>query len=315
MNDLLGQLNALLLTDDDDINICDHICDTCNKLLEPSDNNRYICTDCGFLKKVSNNEGYSDVVKNNHNISPNSSNSLKMEGSNYFDNSRFRNVNADQGMLRKKTIMEDFRKYNTKSEFKFPQNIITEATEYAFSILSNECFRNNPRRGIYAACVKAACVRASQNGEGLGISRKDIEYSSFTNTDPKYLAFGESVVKNKLKIDLSAEEQSDDQKTSFVKRYTESLQLGNYFNGLIIELIEVVEDSNRLAGKNKETIWAGSMCYIFEKIDKNHKKNIGAVTNITSSTFNKFKREIEAYNEEFGEIINKINDVVEKYQK
>lgn len=304
-NDLLSQIDALI-NGTKDKEVFEHICEDCDIPLQPWKGNNYSCPQCGWLKKVSNNDGYSDVVNRNHNISSNNTTCLKMENGDYLDRSRFRNNNVNQPVLQKKNILEDFHKFNTRSKTKFPPNVINEAVDVAFSILSNECHRNSPRRGIYAACIKAACMK-----HDIGISRKDIEFAEFVETELKHLSLGESILKDKLGSDLSLNEREDDQKVNFIKRYIESLSLKGDYIKLIIKLINSVEDSNRFQGKNKETIWAGSLCYIYEKLDRKIKKRLCEETKITASTFNKFKKSVDEYREEYEEVLDEIEELVE----
>jgi DNA-directed RNA polymerase subunit M/transcription elongation factor TFIIS len=305
-NNILSQINALI-SESQEKDVFDHMCDECNIPLLPWKGNNYSCSQCGMLKRVSNNVGYSDVVHKNHNISSSNTSCLKMENGCFLDRSRFRNNNVNQPALQKKNIAEDFHKFNTRSEIKFPPNVMNEAVEIAFDILKSECHRNSPRRGIYAACIKAACMK-----HDIGISRKDIEYSDFVDTELKQLSFGESILKDKLNTDLSLNERKDDQKLNFIKRYMESLNLNSDYTDMIIRLIESVEQSNRFRGKNKETVWAGSLCYIYEKIDKKIKKRLCDDTKITASTFNKFKKCIDEYKEEYEDVLAEIEELVEQ---
>jgi len=307
-NDLISQIDAII-NGSQNKEIFDHICEDCNIPLQPWKGNNYSCSQCGMLKRVSNNDGYSDVVNKNHNISSSNTTCLKMENGDFLDRSRFRNNNVNQPVLQKKNINEDFLKFNTKSLLKFPPNVINEAVDIAFTILSNECHRNSPRRGIYAACIKFACMK-----HDIGISRKDIEYALFAETELKHLSLGESILKDKLNKDLSLSEREDDQKVNFIKRYVESLNLKHDFMDVIIKLINSVEESNRFRGKNKETVWAGSICYIYEKIDKKVKRKLCEDTKITASTFNKFKNSVDEYKEEYEDVLNEIDKLIEQYK-
>lgn len=277
------------------------MCPMCNLTLIPTNGNFHACPECGFMKEVANNLGYSNIVHYNHNVSSNSTSYLKLENCNKNDMSRFRKLTTINSNIKKKLIENKLENLNIVSNIKFPPDVIKSARDIAHQILSKSTRRNSPRAGIMAACIKYICMK-----DEIGISRRDIEYANFTGVPEKHLIEGEKILKEELSIDNSMLERDTNQKIAYIERHIENLHLTNEYNGLILELIQSAESSMRFMGKKDNTVWAGSICYVYEQLGKKIKKELGNSTNVTPSTFNTFIKTIDKYKEEYEEVLEKI---------